>query len=295
MELDVIRIFVKVIQSGSYTRAASLLQLPKSSVSRAVTRLETESGCKLLMRTTRSITLTAAGRAFYDTCVAPLQQLEDARRSLSGKDSLIVGSVKITGPEDLGASILTPAIAELSKDHSGLKFEIHYTNQVVDLIRDGFDLAIRIGVLKDSQLKAHKLGEIKLILVATAGYLSKHSVKNPEDLLECDCLSYGPRYTKTKWELRSNKSKKTLNFEAKIICNQMSSLMNLAKEGAGIALVPEYLCQQDLATKKLVHVLPDFFEEGYPVWLLSPHSIQNSAKIKLLISSFQTRIKKLLS
>jgi DNA-binding transcriptional LysR family regulator len=289
-----VRIFVKVVQSGSYTRAASLLHLPKSSVSRAVTRIEAESGTKLLMRTTRSITLTAAGRAFYDSCVSPLQQLEEARKSLSGSDNLLSGSVRITAPEDLGASIITPTIAKLSREQLGLNFEMFYTNQRVDLVKDGFDLAIRIGKMSDSQLKAKKLGDICLILVAAPRFLEKNKVKNPADLLGLPCLSYGPRYRKTKWQLRSAKARKTLNFEAKIVCNQMSSLVSLAREGAGVAIVPEYLCRTDIAQGTLRHILPAYYEDEYPVYLVSPFGVQSSARIKMSAELLTQEIKKLL-
>ncbi len=295
MELDVVRIFVKVVQSGSYTRAASLLHLPKSSVSRAVSRIEAESGTKLLLRTTRSITLTAAGRAFYDTCVNPLQQLEEARKSLSGQDTLLKGPVRITAPEDLGASIITPAVAKLSKEHAGLRFEILYTNQRVDLVKEGFDLAIRIGKLQDSQLKAQKLGDIRLLLVASPVFLKQNKIKAVEDLNGVPCLSHSPLYQKASWQLKSKKSRKTLNFEAKIVCNQMSSLLGLARESAGVALVPEYLCRQQISDGSLCAVLPEFSEDGYPAWLLSPHGLQSSARLKVTSMTLYSEIKRLLS
>lgn len=287
MEIDVIRIFAKVVQSGNYTRAASILQLPKSSVSRAVSRLEQESGTKLLLRTTRSVTLTAAGRAFYDSCIGPLQQLEDARKSISGNDSFISGLLRITAPEDLGASIITPTLADLCKKHADLKFDVHYTNQIIDLVKEGFDLAVRIGELKDSQLKATKLGELKLILVASKNYLADKKIKSVEDLAHCNLMSISSKYSRATWKLKSEKNKKTLNFEAKVICNQMSSLLKLAEEGAGIALVPDYLCAEKLKDKSLTHVLSDYYEEGYPVWMLSPYSVQSNAKIKVLTAELK--------
>ena len=100
MEIELVRIFVKVVKLGSFTKAADLLGIPKSSVSKGLARLENESGTKLLLRTTRSQTLTAAGKVFYDTCVGPIQTIEDAQRSLSGNDSLLTGNLKITAPED---------------------------------------------------------------------------------------------------------------------------------------------------------------------------------------------------
>ncbi|MEZ4815302.1 MAG: substrate binding domain-containing protein [Bdellovibrionota bacterium] len=204
-----------------------------------------------------------------------------------GKDSILSGLIKITAPEDLGASIITPTLAELCKKHSDLKFEVLYSNQVIDLIKDGFDLAVRIGELKDSQLKSQKLGELKLILVASPRYLSKNKIKTPDDLISADCLSISSHYSKTHWKLKSSKNRKTLSFESKVVCNQMTSLMKLAEKGAGIALIPSYLCTSKLKDKTLHHVLSDYHEEGYPVWMLSPHSIHNSAKIKVLTTELK--------
>src|SRR4051812_36061970 len=110
MDLELTRYFVKVVQNGSFSRAADLLKLPKSTVSKAITRLEHDTGTKLLLRTTRSLTLTAAGRAFYDTCLGPVHILEDAQKSLYGQDSILSGTLKITAPEDLGAHVISPAV-----------------------------------------------------------------------------------------------------------------------------------------------------------------------------------------
>src|SRR6266566_5612916 len=189
MELEPTRIFVKVVQQGSFSRAAELLKLPKSTVSRAVSRLETESGTKLLLRTTRSLTLTASGRAFYESCVGPIHALEDARKSLDGQDSIVVGTIRITAPEDFGTLVVSPAIGKLAKEHTGLVFEMHYTEKFVDLIKDGYDLAVRLGKLSPSRLKVRRFGEVAIIAVAAPEYLKQRpAIKKPQDLAMHDCM-----------------------------------------------------------------------------------------------------------
>ena len=180
MEIELIRIFVKVVQQSSFSRAAEILKVPKSTVSKAITRLEYETGAKLLLRTTRSLTLTAVGRAFYETCMGPIQTLEEAQKSLNGNESILTGLVRVTAPEDLGIEIIAPTIGELSRKHPLLNFELNYTDDIVDLIKEGFDIAIRIGKLPESSLKVKRIGEIQIIPVASPKYLKNASkIFNP--------------------------------------------------------------------------------------------------------------------
>jgi LysR family transcriptional regulator for bpeEF and oprC len=166
IQIELSRLFVKVVQHGGYSKAANALRLPKSTISKAIKRLEDETGTKLLIRTTRSQTLTAAGRLFYETCLEPIQILENAQKSLYGQDNIISGRIKLTAPEDLGNFVITKVISRFSKKYEKLDFETHYSNEVMDLVKDGFDFAIRIGTLKESSLKQKKIGEFELIPVA---------------------------------------------------------------------------------------------------------------------------------
>jgi len=171
------RIFIEVVKQGSFSKTARLLKLQKSAVSRAIRAIEDSTGTKLLNRTTRSLSLTASGRAYFESCLGPMQALEDAERSLRGQDSMMVGSIKITAPEDLGEAIVAPTIAELSRIYPQIRFELHFSNEVVDLVRDGFDFAIRIGKLPESNFRAKKVGVCLVTMLAT---VKKHA----EDVAE---------------------------------------------------------------------------------------------------------------
>lgn len=291
MDLETTRIFVKVLQLGSFTKAATALNIPKSTVSRAVARLEQESGTKLLIRTTRQIAATAAGRTFYENCISSIQTLEDALKSLQGRDSLIFGHVRITAPEDIGEKIVSAEIAKLSKKHSGLTFELNYTDNIIDLIADGVDFAIRIGPLRLSRLKAVKLGHIILIAVASPEYIKKSSpIKRPQDLLEHNCLSYSNK----KWILKSKNVSQTITVKPRIISNQVTGLIKLALSGAGITYVPSYLCQAELKSGKLVQVLPDWTGNPYPVHLVSPLSSQSAMRMKVVMEHLKESISEIL-
>lgn len=282
MDLDLTRIFVKVVQLTSFSKAAQLLGLPKSTVSKAVSRLESMTGTTLLVRTTRSLTLTAAGRAFYETCLGPIQQIEDAMKSLDGSDSLLTGKIRLTAPEDLGSQVIAPSIARLTQKHPGLSFELHYTDEIVDLVRDGFDLAVRIGPLRESRLKAKKLGEIHLIAVASETYLKSHpKIRTPQDLEQHDCLSINAVSESAKWYLKSKKESAQLNVRPRIVSNQMTSLLKMAGAGAGVALVPSYLCIREMESGELLRVLPGWRSPGFNVSLISPLASTSSARLKM--------------
>lgn len=282
MQIELVQIFVQVIKSGSFTRAAEVLRVPKSTVSKAVTRLESETGTKLLLRTTRSQTLTAAGKAFYDSCVGPIQTIEDAQKSLSGHDSVLTGTLKITAPEDLGTEVIAPVCAKLTLKHPGLNFELTYTDQILDLVKDGYDLAIRIGAMRESGLKARKVGEVKLILIASPEFIKAHGkITRPDGLKECPCLNLTG--VKAHWPLRSSAGESfSMTIRPRIVSNHMSALIQAARAGAGVALVPGFLARPYLESGDLVRVLPAWTSQGMLVQMLSPLSFLASARLRLV-------------
>jgi DNA-binding transcriptional LysR family regulator len=296
MDLELIRYFTKVVQNDSFSRAADILRLPKSTVSKAITRLEAETGTKLLLRTTRSLTLTPAGRAFYDSVVSNVQAIEDGYKSLHGQDSVLSGEVRITAPEDLGTEVISPLVAGLVRQHAGISFELVYTDEVIDLVKEGFDLAFRIGRLTESRLRARKLGNISLIAVASPEYCaSKEKIRHPKDLKHHDCLSYIDQAIQTRWHLRGAGEAYIAEVEPKISSNQMSSLMKLAAGGAGVAFVPHYLCRNELREKRLMNVLPDWKSPGMPLAVVSPLPFTSSVRLKITSELLATSVQKFLA
>ncbi len=283
IEIELSRIFVKVVQQGGFTKASELLKIPKSTVSKAVTRLEELTGTKLLLRTTRSHTLTAAGRVFYETCLGPIQVLEDAQKSLFGLDTIVSGHIKLTAPEDLGTYVISQVLGDLAQKHPNMSFDLQYTNKLVDLVKDGFDLAVRIGELEESQLKSRRIGHIHMILVAAPPYLKKYSkIFQPSDLKDHVCLSLSSVGMNRSWMLKSGKKQIKVPIRSQIECNQMTSLMKAAVAGAGILLVPNYLCRENIERGNLVRVLPEWTGQSFPVSLVSPVSIASTARLKVV-------------
>ncbi|MFP5519883.1 MAG: LysR family transcriptional regulator [Bdellovibrionia bacterium] len=295
MELELVHIFVYVIKYGSFTKAAAQLKLPKSTVSKAITRLEKETGTKLIVRTTRHQTLTPAGRAFYETCASPIEVLETAHKSLHGNESLIAGTIKLTAPEDLGSKIIAPAIAALSQNYPNLFFDLNYTDKLLDLIADGIDLAIRIGHLKESSLKAKKVGDLKLILVASPKYLNKKpKITKISDLRSHDCLALSSYSSTNSWRLKHKTKSEQITIRPRIISNQMSSLLSATLAGGGITLIPAFLCQSHIDSHELIQILPQWTSANLPVSLLSPLNFSSSARLRTIADHLANEIQKAL-
>jgi LysR family transcriptional regulator for bpeEF and oprC len=290
MEMEHSRIFIKVIQAGSFTGAAEILKLPKSTVSRAIAKLEADTGTKLLIRTTRSLMMTEAGKEFYDACLPAVLKLEDAHKNLLGRDKKISGLIKLTAPEDLGLSVIAPAIAELSLKYPSLNFEFSFTDDVVDVVTNGFDIAIRLGKRKDSGLKLKQAGEIVLIAVASPKYLSsKKKIQHPSDLKDHTCLSH---FWSKQWTMKSQNGVIKVPVRTKIVGNQMISMLKFAVLGCGIAFVPKYLCEPYLKSRDLIHVLPQWKSPPIITSIMTPVAPSSSAKLKLVVDVIYNAIAK---
>lgn len=282
MEIDAIRIFVKVVQLGGFSKAALSLALPTSNVSRAISQLEKKLGVKLLLRTTRRLNLTPIGHVFFENSVNHIVGLEEAQKSIQGLDNKITGKVKISATEDFGEYIITPVISRLIKDHPGLSFEVYYTNENVDFIKDRFDFALRIGQSNNQDQRSIYLGKLNLIAVASPGYLIAHkSPGNPNELELHHCLVFGPRSKKNKWTFQNQDQQLSLVLSEYSMINEMQSLVSMAIHGAGISFVPKFICQSSIESGKLVRVLPEWTIESYDIQLVFPkNNLPVPARVK---------------
>jgi DNA-binding transcriptional LysR family regulator len=290
--IELARIFVKIVQHGSFTKAAEILNIRKSTVSKAISRLEAETGTKLLIRSTRNHTLTQQGQIFYENCLGPIHALEEAQKKLFGADDIAIGNVKLTAPEDIGTHLIAPIIGKISNKNPKLKFNLQYTNKVVDLIKDGFDLAVRLGPLRESRLKTKKIGKLKLILVASPNYLkSSKSILEPTDLKEHKCLTISDNILSRNWVLRKGKAHKKISISPIIESNQMSSLLEVCLNDGGVLLAPSFICQKAIKDGKLIHVLDEWHNQGPQVSLVSPLSMNSTARLKTVSTEIETYLK----
>ncbi|MCM2348657.1 MAG: LysR family transcriptional regulator [Bacteriovoracaceae bacterium] len=271
--------FIRIVDSGNITRAAELLNEPKAKLSRNLSLLEEELGVQLVYRTTRQFKLTEAGLLFYQKAKTHIDGILEAANQLSEEKSEISGLIKITAPDDIGVYVITRIISEFSSIYPKVSFELIYSNEVLDLVKLGVDLAVRMGSLKDSILIQKRVGNVKFILVASPKYLDRNQpISSPEELHEHQTVGFSSK--SPIWELISKNKTKTIKLKHKYVANNFIAIRDLALRGHGIAFLPAFLCDSNLANGDLIHVLKNWGDEGSPIQIAIPHQKNVSKKIK---------------
>ena len=294
--LESTRIFVKIVQLHSFSKASDVLKLPTSTVSRGLRQLEQELGTKLILRTTRSLNLTAAGKAYFEKTVGPITELENANRAARGSDDFLSGPIKITANEDQGALVVTPVIGKILQKYPLISFEVRYTSEVLDLVKEGFDLALRVGRLNNSRFKSRPIGEIKLIAVASKQYLSARTKLNdPRDLDRHECLVYGPGSEKTRFKFESKNGRRAVAIKPHSVANHMPSLAVLAAHGVGVAFVPAFICRKELMNGTLVRVLPEWTITTFELHILTSSDSAMPPRVKLVADEIVISARELLT
>lgn len=272
MDLNRISAFVRVVADGSFTAAAKALGLPKSSVSRSVAQLEDELGIRLLHRTTRKLRLTDGGTAFYERVARALSDIERATETASDMQSELRGTVRVTAPVDLGVATLGGAVARFARKHPNIVVDLSLTGRVVDLVAEGFDLAVRVGPLRDSSLVARRIGELNASLLASPKYLARRRTpKSLDELSSHECILFRPTLGKSAWRLHDmNGEQRDVTVSGAIVVDDLSFVRRVALAGAGIALLPDFLCEREIQSGKLVRVLEDWSTHGGVLHVVYP-------------------------
>ena len=255
--------FVAVVQAGSFAAAAKRLGMSSSYASKLVTRLEERLGARLLNRSTRKLSLTEAGEGFYRDSAEALRLVDSAERSVSSHQTSLQGRLKITLPTSLGIEWLSCALSDFMRAHPGLLLDVIYLDRFVDLVAEGFDIAIRVGELSDSSLIRRGLGRVDHRLLASPGYLQRRGRPSvPADLSDHDCLVYSYHRAPTTWVLERAEERRSVRVSGPFVANNGAALAQAAANGAGIVFVPEFVGTDYLADGRLVPILPEW---GRPV------------------------------
>jgi len=257
LDLGDLMVFVKTVETESLTKAGVLLGLPKSTVSRRVSRLEKALGVQLLHRSTRAVTVTQDGALFFDYCQRSIGVLRDGERALQSQQHHPQGVLRIAIPYLLGQSLIGPLLARFLERYPDVRLVSVLTDDAIGLLRGGFDVALAVGPLADSGLIAVKLGTTECGVFAAPGYFErKGSPQNHVELPRFDLLASGNTDRRHKWTLRNAQQEVTVDFAPKLICNDLILLRHAALSELGIASLPAFLCKHDLAEGRLVEVLP---------------------------------------
>lgn len=274
--------FVSVVESGSFTAAAEELGLPKSSVSRGVTRLEEELGVRLLQRTTRRLHLTDAGTAFYHKARGALAALEEAAHAAADLGHEPRGTVRLTAPIDLGEFLAEP-LARFTRAHPQIEVDLVLTARIVDLVREGFDMALRASRLKDSSLVARKLGTFADGLYAAPAYLKRHGTPATlADLARHECLLFRARGGRSTWVLRRGKTDEHVDVRGSLSADDFSFIVHAAEAGAGVAFLPHVLVARPVSTRRLVRILPEYSFTRSDLSIVLPTGRHVPARVALL-------------
>lgn len=284
MDIKNLLVFVRVVQTGSFTKASRALGMPKSTVSRQVADLERELGIPLLKRTTRNLKITDVGQIYYEHGLSIATEIEKAEAMVSNLQSIPQGTLKITAAPDLANRFLPKLISQFTRSNPKVKVDLILTERVVDIIGEGFDLAIRIGELKDSTLIARKIGTVEGYLYASPAYIKKFGEPAQcADLKKHECILFRNSEGKDKWSFTGPRSEKSVEVTGKISTNDMGLVKEFALTGAGIAILPYYLAQEEVKAGKLKPILKEWVALTQPVHVVYPGSRYLLPKVRAFL------------
>ncbi len=287
-DLNDIAIFIKVAQFESFSRAALSLGMPVSTVSRRVSELEEQLGVTLLQRTTRKLTLTTQGQAYFQQCAEPLNILSDAERVLTLSQKKPEGTLKITVPVVLREHAFLDFVSEFMHAYPRIKIDLLISNEFIDFVAQNIDMGIRFGDLEDSTLIAKKLGLTVRYLVATPGYLDGRQIPaKPEDLTMHQCVLMNGKNNETQWHLECKRKKVSLRVIGSVSSRDFNSVSYFTHRGHGIGLLPFNYCDELIDRGELVRILPEWASPRIPVHAVYPTRKFTPAKLRVFLDALQ--------
>jgi DNA-binding transcriptional LysR family regulator len=272
MDLNHVAAFVRVVQEGSFTAAAKALGLPKSSVSRSIAQLEQDLGVRLLHRTTRKLHLTDAGSAFHTRVARALTDIDEAAATAADLQRELRGPIRITAPVDLGVSAIASIVARFVRKHPNVSIDVRLTSRIVDLVAEGFDLAVRAPAVRDPSLVARHVGDLHLGLYASSRYVAKRGT--PTKLAELDahdCVLFRSDAGNLPWRLtHTSGAEQVVELRGAIAGDDISFVKKVVLAGGGIALLPCFYASREEEQGKLVRVLPEWRAARSALYVVYP-------------------------
>ena len=289
--LSAIESFVKVAELKSFSEAAARLNTSKSVVSRHVAALEAQLGLRLFHRTTRAITLTEAGRGYFERVSQILLDLEDADQSVSHLQALPRGRLKVSAPMSFGFLHLAPALADFLAQYPELEVDVTMSDRFVDLVEEGFDLGVRIGALADSSLIAKKIAPIRRVVCASPQYLAAHGTPViPQDLRHHQCLCNSNQPAGHEWRFVTPEGKPlSVPVSGRLVLNNGDSLRVAALNHLGFIELPTFIVGGDLKAGTLVSVLDDYVPQTLALHAVYSHARHLSPKVRAFIDFLASR------
>lgn len=278
--------FVHVVDAGSFVRAAERMQLSTTSLSRLIADLEGRLHVRLLNRTTRRLSLTEAGQAFHERCVDLLAELEEAEVLASASSQVARGTIRLTCPTNLAAQPIGEAIAQFLVRHGEVRFDVVVADRQIDLVDEGFDVAVRIGAVGSDRLVARKLGSTELVPCASSGYLRRHGMpRDPADLSRHEVITYAYSPSPRAWRFVDARGQsREVRVQSRVHSNSGALAVAAAAGGAGIVFEPDFVVQPALDAGLLQPVLPGWRGPPLDVWAVYPSRRHLAAKVRLFVA-----------
>lgn len=288
IELDELSAFVAVVRGGSFTAAARAAGTQKAHVSRVISRLERRLGVRLLQRSTRSLAVTEVGRDLYERATGILLAIDETVATVQGTQREPQGVLRLTCAPDLGVLLVNGWIRTFLRRYPQMSVDAELSNRKVDLIHEGFDLAIRVGLFDDSALSARKLGEVRCSLFASPAYVrGKDTLRHPRELGEHRLLMFVMSRPPT-WVLAKDGERYELAFPARFASDNHIVLRDAALEGLGIALLPRFMATDLVRERRLVRVLSGWDGPPVPIHAVFPSNRYLAPKVRAFIDLAST-------
>ncbi|PSW06926.1 LysR family transcriptional regulator [Photobacterium lipolyticum] len=292
MDLNTIAMFTQVVECGSFTQAAEMLDLTKSTISRKIAELESHLGVRLLTRSTRNLVLTQEGEAFYQSCVQMLDIMEQAELEVTANQDLIRGRLNVVMPVELGHLVLGQYINDFLKLYPNVTIHLELTNREVDIIGEGIDLYAQIGDITDSSMVARPFHSSQRVLVASPEYLAQYGeINSPADLKppHYQIKIYNAAVKIPNWHLKQADEDVHVDLPYRLRVNTITSSLMACLDGLGIAILPEFICREHLREGRLVALLPDWNMSNAPVSFVYPQRKLMPKRLRVFIDYMISR------
>ena len=283
-KLNAISIFCKVIETQSFTQAANQQNISVAMASKLVSQLEEHLKTRLLQRTTRKIVPTEAGLLYYQRCQSILLDLSEADSSISNMATSLQGNLLISVPRDFGLLYISPNLPKFIELHPNLHVEIEFEDKRVDLVAEGYDLALRIGYMQDSSLVARKISSSPMHFVASPSYLEARGTPlTPDDLEYHQGLLYKSSLNQVHWQSTKANQIQRYKIQSKVVSNNGMALLEMTKAGLGISYSPSFFVKDALASGELIEILSEYKQKPLDIYVVYPNRRHLPAKVRAFI------------
>jgi DNA-binding transcriptional LysR family regulator len=290
--LEAMEVFVRIVQAGSFSAVAREMGTTQPTISKQITALETHLGTRLLNRSTRNLSLTEAGTAYYERCKRILEDVKAAEGALGRLQSSLTGVLHVNGAIAMGQIFLTPLVLDFQRMYPELTIELTLNDRYIDLVEEGVDVAVRLGRLADSNLIARPLGQARRVLVATREYLDRFGTPRvPGDLSRHNCLLYAYLSSGNEWWFRGPQGELRVQAHGNFKANNGHAIREALLSGAGVALMPDWLVHAEIESGELVALLPEFAPAPLEVNAVYPSGRHVSTKLRTFLDFLQERFK----